>query len=295
MGVGIFVLPFFGLQFKIVSFMSELFQFAVGLILLAVGSALVIRSGANVVFGVVGFAATGFGGLIFLGAILLHSQGGVPGQEQQVANAGQPGAGMFPKVKKKSARRNPGPAPGQEPVPGFPTLNDQQGGPTPGMPGDNVRAVLSNASVTRSVHFGGRQLSLSVDYRFENGARVFGRPCVLMLESPGSNVKVMIPHLEAQGTITAEITPFGPNVPNSFEAYLAFETPGPGGMQPQAISDKISIAVPATQAAGANPPPGMPPGMMPGRMPPGAMPGGMPPGQPQFPRMPRPGFGGRRR
>lgn len=285
-GVGIFVLPFFGIQFKIVSFMGELAQIGIGVVCLGIGSIMVIKSGGHVFFGVAGLCATGFGALIFVGAIVVHNKGLVPGQgqPQNVANHGQPPPGQPGPGQQSGARRKSGPPlPGQEPAPGFPLGGDQPGAsasagfppgsPPPGMPGGNVKAVLSNARLTRGGNFGGRQLSLSVDYRFENGSVTFGRPCVLMLESAGSNIKVVIHRLEAQGTITAEITPFGPTAPTSFEAYLAVETIGPGGMQPHAISDKISVAVSGAQPGATNPT-GMPPG-----------------GPPRFPRMPRPGFG----
>jgi hypothetical protein len=312
MGIGIFVLPFFGLQFRWAAFLPEAAQLGIGVLLMTFGSFSLITSGEHPIFGVSAFFATGVGALLFLGVMVAQQGGNLnPGNQggpPRVAQDGQPPHGgqlPFP-----GPRLGPGgnqnlppptstpPIAGQEPHPGFPPAGTPppfpaQGfggdgspatgpapgaGPAPGFPPSNGagmgngRAVLSNARMTRDGSVGGRGLSLSVDFRFENGGPQIGKRYCLVLESAGSKSRVRILHMDSQGTITAQITQIGPAQDTSFVAYLAIDTLGGRGRDPQPVSDKVTITVTQGVANG-----GMAPGMAPGR--------------PRMPRMPRPGFG----
>jgi hypothetical protein len=314
MGVGAFVLPFFGLQWKALHIMPPAWQAGIGVFLLAIGSGLLLRSGVNFAFPIAGFMATGLAGLIFLGMLIVGSgDGALPNESEAMAGPNAQPPGLPPRPRTAAVQPRPNQAPpgfqpddqstANVPVARFPTADPAPAtigsspapvpGLTPGFPGDansssgNVHIALSNARASRVG--GSNQLSFAADYRME-GAPPAGQVFVWVIEAPGVKSTVQLTRLASQGTLTGKL--FGAPAAGqatSFTMYVGIKMIGQGDESLQVISDRLTVQAPAG---------GMPVG-------PGAVPSAgrrlgrgpmfpRPPGMPQGPgnrSMPRPGFG----
>lgn len=278
-GAASFVLPFLGLQLRVLNNMPPEAQVGAGVLMIVVGGFCLLYGATGSFLKTIGVSAVGLFALVGLATVLLSIAGPRGG-----------GAGAAPALP-------PGLA-GMPPA-GFP--NAPPGGFPPGVPSDlalppwerepqsDVRVALSNGRYMRNTSMIGTEVpgvAMSVDYAIESGRVQGGERLILVISSGGTRGELdnlfELNH-QRSGTISAESFQ-GSTGEGPFEAWMEVGSIGgpPGAGKRKKVSETIALnftnvpvrdlAAEARQAAmeGAGGPPGM-----------GGFPG--PGGPPQFP------------
>jgi hypothetical protein len=230
LGVGSFVLPAIGLQFRMINFLPPSVQMMVGVML-------ILQAGLSSLVAFTQtprFVAQSGVGLFGVATLLLVIQALDHGE--------------LPAVAMRGAAQRPGPVPPPALVGNLPSAIPAKpavvSAPALGDPVPNVKVVLSNALVKQTTGGVGEALpgvSFRVDYRFE-GRRPIGAIRYLWIiksANRGLATDPVLP-LDQQGTLTG-MTPTMSKDSGPFETFIEAEIPAPGGPRRQKVSDTVSL------------------------------------------------------
>lgn len=314
-GVLALVLPFLGLQHRVLVALPDEAQAGIGILVALAGGICLLFAHVRAAKAIAIGAAVSFGFIVLCIALYSARSQQMPAKVGVAENRRQPGAAngkqsgirppSIPEIPAPSwppkpptppafprqfvSPTNPAPSrsPGGQPsIAQNPTATPhriEQSPPATSAGGAETKIKLTNARSWKEQKFSRFEPAFSVDYEVTSVGKNSGFRYIWVIQTAGNRAQMSVNRLQTAGRLTGSM--FGPKAPGGpYECYLAVETFGPRGRETIKVSDTVTM-----QEVGSRPsdpePRGKPlfPGAIAGNTPP--MPNGV--GQPSD--MPQPG------